>query len=153
MYKSGYAATVIWHCTFSVKSLFIYCAFWFHLIYKSGYAVTVVWRCTFSVKSLFIYCAFWFHEQCTIATMPKVCLFVCLFFFFFFSIIGLCLFGGLFLLPSHVQSVRGMTLLDPGSFWGVAFRTQYWATWSNDYRCIFKLTKSLGPKFKNHDNG
>ena len=46
-----------------------------------------------------------------------------------------------------------MTLLDPGSFWGVASGTQHWATWSNDYRYIFKPTKSLRPKSMNHDSG
>ena len=40
-------------------------------------------------------------------------------------------FRGLFRLPSHVWSVGGMTLLGLGSFWGVAFETQHWATWSN----------------------
>ena len=44
-------------------------------------------------------------------------------------------------------SVGGMTLLGPGSFWGVASEIQHWATWSNGYWRIFKLTKS-----KNHDN-
>ena len=34
------------------------------------------------------------------------------------------LFEGLFRLPDHVWSVGGMTLLGPGSFWGVASRTQ-----------------------------
>ena len=38
--------------------------------------------------------------------------------------LDLTLFGGLFRLPSHVWSVGGMTLLGPGSFWGVASRTQ-----------------------------
>ena len=63
------------------------------------------------------------------------------------------LFGSLFLLPSHVWSVGGMTLLGPSSFWGVASGTQHWVTWSNGYRCIFKPTKPLKPKSKNHDNG
>ena len=50
-------------------------------------------------------------------------------------------------------SVGGITLLGSSSFWGVAPRTQHWATWSNGYLRIFKPTKSLKPKSKNHDNG
>ena len=60
---------------------------------------------------------------------------------------------GPFRLPSHVWFVGGMTLLGPGSFWGVASGTQHWATWSNGYWRIFKPTKSLRPKSKNYDNG
>ena len=86
------------------------------------------------------------------------------FFFFFFPSWNLgwklketnykrLLFRSFFRLPSHVLSVGGMTLLGPGSFWGVASGTQHWATWSNDYRYIFKPTKLLKPKSKNHDNG
>ena len=63
------------------------------------------------------------------------------------------LFGDLFQLPNHVWSVGGMTLLGPGSFWGVASGTQYWVTWSNGYWHTFKPTKSLKPDSKNHDNG
>ena len=63
------------------------------------------------------------------------------------------MFGGLFRLPSHVWSVGGMTILGLGSFWGVASRTQHWAMWSNGYQRIFKPTKSLRSKSKNHDNG
>ena len=63
------------------------------------------------------------------------------------------LFGGLIRLPNYVWSVGGITLLGSGSFWGVASGTRHWATWSNDYRCIFKPTKPLKPKSKNHDNG
>ena len=68
------------------------------------------------------------------------------------KILSKVVFGGLFRLPSHVWSVGGMTLLDPGSFWKVASGTQHWITWSNGYRRIFKPTKSLRPKSKNHDN-
>ena len=63
------------------------------------------------------------------------------------------MFGGLFRMPNHMWSVGGITLLGPGSFWGVVFRTQHWATWSNGYRRTFKPTRSLKPKSKNHDNG
>ena len=47
------------------------------------------------------------------------------------------MFEGLFQMSSHVWSVGGMTLLGLGSFWGVAFETQHWATWSNGYWRIF----------------
>ena len=60
---------------------------------------------------------------------------------------------GLFQLSSHVWFIEKMTLLDPGSFWGVASGTQHWIMWSDGYQCIFKSTKSLRPKSKNHDNG
>ena len=63
------------------------------------------------------------------------------------------MFGGLFRMPNHMWSVGGITLLGPSSFWGVAFGTQHWATWSNGYRHTFKPTRSLKPKYKNHDNG
>ena len=53
----------------------------------------------------------------------------------------------------HVWSVGGMTLLGPGSVWGVASETQHWAMWSNSYQRIFKPTKLLKPKSENHDNG
>ena len=57
-------------------------------------------------------------------------------------------------MPSHVWSVGRITLLGPGSFWGVASGTQHWATWSNGYRRIFfKPIKSLKLKSKNRDNG
>ena len=63
------------------------------------------------------------------------------------------LFGGLFRLPSHMWSIGGMTLLGLGFVRGVAFGTQHWATWLNGYGHIFKPTKLLNPKSKNHDNG
>ena len=49
-------------------------------------------------------------------------------------------------------SVGGMTLLGLGSVRGVVSRTQHWATWSNGYQRIFKPTKPLKSKSKNHDN-
>ena len=56
------------------------------------------------------------------------------------------LFGGLFLMPSHVWSVGGIILLGPGSFWGVASGTQHWATWSNGYWRIFQAYKIIKAK-------
>ena len=62
------------------------------------------------------------------------------------------LFGGLFLVLNHVSFARGVTLLGLSCVWGVASRTQHWATWSNGCRRIFKPTKPLKPKSKNLDN-
>ena len=71
-------------------------------------------------------------------------------FFFFWASQGV--FGGLFWLFGHVLSTGLVTLLGPGSVWGVVSGTQYWATWSNSYRHIFKPTKPLKTKSKNHNN-
>ena len=62
------------------------------------------------------------------------------------------LFEGLFRLLGHVLFVGLVTLLGPGCVWGVMSETQHWATWSNGYQRIFRPTKSLMLKFKNHDN-
>ena len=57
------------------------------------------------------------------------------------------------MLLGHMLSAGGVTLLGLSCVWGVVSRTQHWATWSNGYRRIFKPTKSLRLKSKNHDNG
>ena len=62
-------------------------------------------------------------------------------------------FKGLISELTHVLSVGLVTLLGSGCVQGVASGTQHWATWSNGYRRIFKPTKPLKPKSKNHDNG
>ena len=74
-----------------------------------------------------------------------------LFYFFFFFLASQGVFGGLFRLFGHVLSTGLVTLLGPGSVWGVVSGTQYWAIWSNSYRHIFKLTKPLKTKSKNHN--
>ena len=61
-------------------------------------------------------------------------------------------FGGLFLELGHVSSVGLVTLLGPGCVQEGASGTQHWATWSNGYWRIFKPTKPLKLKSKNHDN-
>ena len=53
---------------------------------------------------------------------------------------------GLFFVRSHVSFVGGVTLLGPDLFWGGQPRTRYWATQTNGYWCIFKLTKQIKPK-------
>ena len=56
------------------------------------------------------------------------------------------------MLLGHVLFTGGVTLLGLSCVWGVASRTQHWATWSNGYQRTFKPTKPLKPKSKNHDN-
>ena len=56
-------------------------------------------------------------------------------------------------MPGYVWSVRVIILLGPGSFWGVASRTQHRATWFKTTGVFFKPIKSLKPNSKNRDNG